>query len=72
MHFAFIIPALMIGNSLRIVITVLLYRLWGEIVLQNTWHIALGYAQIIFALTIFLVIGTVFSVPDEKKAEEKQ
>ena len=72
LHFAFIIPALMIGNSLRIVITVLLYRLWGEIVLQNTWHIALGYAQIIFALTIFLVIGTVFSVPDEKKAEEKQ
>ena len=72
LHFAFIIPALMIGNSLRIVITVLLYRLWGEIVLQNTWHIALGYAQIIFALVIFLVIGTVFSIPNEKKAEEKR
>ena len=69
LHFAFIIPSIIIGNSLRIVLTVLFYRLWGEVVLQNTWHIALGYVQIVFALLIFLAIGRLFRF-DEKTAEE--
>ena len=72
LHFAFIIPAIMIGNSLRIILTVLLYRLWGDVVLQNFWHIMLGYTQIIFALAIFLVVGKILSIPDEKKKEGQQ
>ena len=72
LHFAFIIPTIIIGNSLRIVLTVLLYKQLGEVVLQNTWHIALGYVQIILALLLFVVIGKLFAVPDRKNAEEKQ
>lgn len=72
LHFAFIIPAVIVGNSLRIVLTVLLYRLCGETVLQNTWHIALGYVQIIFALLIFLAIGRLFITSASEKEEEKQ
>ena len=64
LHFAFFIPSVIIGNTLRIVLTVLLYRLWGESVLQNTWHIALGYVQIILALVIFLAVGRIFTVSD--------
>ena len=71
LHFAFIIPSIIIGNSLRIVLTILLYKLWGETILQNSWHIILGYGQIVFALLIFLLIGRIFRSVEEEKAEEK-
>ncbi len=72
LHFAFIIPAVIIGNSLRIVITVLLYKLVGEVVLFNSWHIALGYVQVILALVIFFAVGRVFLIETEKEAEDKK
>lgn len=71
LHFAFIIPALIAGNSLRIVLTVLLYKVAGETVLQDTWHITLGYVQIILALLIFLCIGKIFKIDSKKTAEDK-
>ena len=61
LHFAFIMPAIIIGNSLRIVLTVLLYRRWGECVLLGNWHIALGYVQIILALAVFIAGGRLFA-----------
>ena len=70
LHFAFIVPAIIIGNSLRIVLTVWLYKGMGEIVLQNSWHTVLGYVQIIFALLIFLLVGRIFIFADTKEAEE--
>ena len=72
LHFAFIMPSIIIGNSLRIVFTVLLYKVLGESVLQNTWHVGLGYVQIALAMLIFIAVGKIFAVPDGKAAEEKQ
>ena len=72
LHFAFIIPAVIIGNSLRIILTVLLFRMLGETVLENSWHVALGYSQIIFAMIFFLLIGKLFRLDNEKKAEVKK
>ena len=69
LHFAFVIPAIIIGNSLRIVLTVLLYRSFGEVVLQNTWHTLLGYVQIILALLIFLMIGKLFQSVSRNRTE---
>lgn len=69
LHFAFIIPSVMLGNSLRIALTVVLYKHIGEAVLQNTWHIALGYVQIILALLIFLAFGKVFYAADSQTTE---
>jgi exosortase/archaeosortase family protein len=66
-HFAFIVPAVIAGNSLRIVLTLLLYQLWGAGILENTWHIALGYVQIILALLIFLAIGKLFRAAENDK-----
>ncbi len=71
LHFAFIVPSVIAGNSLRIVLTVLLYKLCGEAVLQNIWHTVLGYGQILFAVVIFLLIGKIFSVAGSKNAEEE-
>ena len=72
LHFAFIVPSVILGNALRIILTMLLYRVWGERVFENSWHTALGYSQIIFALLIFLAIGTVFTAADKKPKEVKQ
>ena len=58
--FAFVIPAIIIGNALRIVLTVFLYQLWGNVILGKFWHITLGYVQIILALVIFIAIGKLF------------
>ena len=71
LHFAFIVPSVIAGNSLRIVLTVLLYKLCGEAVLQNIWHTVLGYGQILFAVVIFLLIGKIFSAAGSKNAEEE-
>ena len=72
LHLAFIIPSIIIGNSLRIAVTVLLYKLLGEAVLMNTWHVALGYVQIVLALVIFLLVGRIFSFPENKMPTEVQ
>ena len=72
LHFAFIVPAIIAGNSLRIVLTVLLYRLFGECVFENIWHTALGYGQIIFALLIFLGIGALFCLAEKKPQEDRE
>ncbi len=72
LHFAFIIPAIIVGNSLRIVLTVMLYKVYGEMILQNSWHIALGYVQIILALLIFLAVGRIFRVDAENFRGDKQ
>ena len=71
LHFAFIIPAIIIGNTLRIVLTVLLFRVCGEAVLQGGWHVALGYVQIVLAFAIFMLIGKIFAEPNRKITEEK-
>ena len=71
LHFAFVVPSLIMGNSLRIFLTVVLYRWYGEIALQNTWHIALGYVQIGLALLIFLAVGKIFAVSDVPEKEER-
>lgn len=71
LHFAFIIPSIIAGNSLRIVITVLLYKILGECVLENLWHTLLGYTQIFSAIIIFLLIGRIFreNPPSQKEVE---
>ena len=68
LHFAFIIPSIIVGNCLRIVLTVLMYRIYGDPVLVGSWHVSLGYVQIVLALLIFLGIGRIFHL-EEKKSE---
>ena len=71
LHFAFIVPSIIIGNTLRIVLTVLLYQFCGSVILGKFWHITLGYVQIILALVIFLMIGKLFCSKPEKTEVEK-
>lgn len=72
LHFAFMIPSIIAGNTLRIVITVLLYKVFGGCVLENFWHTLLGLTQIFFAIIIFLLIGRIFreNPPVQKEVEQ--
>ena len=72
LHFAFMIPSIIAGNTLRIVITVLLYKVLGDCVLENLWHTLLGYTQIFFAMIIFLLIGTIFRENPPARKEDEQ
>ena len=72
LHFAFVIPSIIAGNSLRIVITVLLYKMLGGCVLENWWHTLLGYTQIFFAIIIFLLIGRIFRENPSVQKEDEQ
>lgn len=67
LHFAFVIPAMIMGNTIRIVLTVLLYHILGAVVLESMWHILLGYLQIILALMILLAVGELFRQKEESK-----
>ena len=70
-HFAFVIPSIIIANALRIVLTVLLFKMFGEVILGKFWHVALGYGQVIAALLIFVAVGNLFGTGPEKKQEDK-
>ncbi len=71
-HFAFVIPAIIVGNTVRIVLTVLLFRLFGEVVLESTWHLALGYVQLILAFLVFLAVGELFRSETRNSAGEEE
>ena len=71
-HFVFVIPSIIIANALRIVLTVILFKVFGEVVLEKFWHISLGYVQIIAALLIFVAVGKLFCSKPEKIEEEEK
>lgn len=72
LHFAFVFCAIIWGNTLRIVLTVILYKYFGNVVLENTCHTILGYLQIILAIVIFLAIGKVFTSVNKKVVEQEK
>lgn len=56
-HYLFLLPAIIIANSIRIILIIVLYRLLGEAVLVGSWHIALGYVQLFLALALIFAAG---------------
>ena len=56
-HYLFLIPSIILANSIRIDATILLYKLIGDTALNNTWHIGLGYAQVAVAVFLFFLVG---------------
>ena len=56
-HYLFLIPAIILANSIRIDFTILLYKVIGDTALNNSWHIGLGYAQVAVAVFLFFLVG---------------
>ena len=67
-HYAFLIPSIVIANAIRIILTIVLYKIIGEVVLNNTWHEGLGYAQVVLTVAIFFLVGSLLPENTEKGA----
>ena len=57
MHWACILPSLILANTLRLVVTVLLYTRFGDVILGEIWHRGLGYAQSVLTLVLLWFFG---------------
>ena len=56
-HYAFVIPSIILANAIRIILTIVLYKAGFEAVLNNTWHAGLGYAQVAITVALFFLVG---------------
>ena len=70
-HYLFLIPAIILANAIRIDLTIILYKTIGEVVLNNTWHEGLGYAQVVLTVALFFLVGTLLPENGEKAASCK-
>ena len=67
-HYFFIFPAVIIANSIRIIVTILLFYCIGEQVFNDTIHISLGYFQVVLVIVLFVIVRYVLP---EKRGEEQ-
>ena len=65
-HYAFLVPSIIIANAVRIILTITLYKAGYEAILNNTWHEGLGYAQVVLTVTLFFLVGSLLPEDDEK------
>lgn len=56
-HYAFIVPAVIIANIIRLMAVVLLYKTIGPRVLDTDWHAGLGYVQVLLTITCLWLFG---------------
>ena len=66
-HYAFLIPSIIIANAVRIILTIVLYKAGFTAILNNTWHEGLGYAQVVLAVALFFLVGCL--LPETEPAE---
>ena len=56
-HYAFLVPSIILANAVRIILTIVLFKVGFAAVLNNTWHEGLGYAQVVLAVALFFLVG---------------
>ena len=56
-HYAFLVPSIILANAVRIILTIVLFKAGFESVLNNTWHEGLGYMQVLLTVAIFFLVG---------------
>ena len=64
-HYAFLIPSIIVANAIRIVLTIVLYKAGFESVLNNTWHEGLGYMQVVLTVALFFLVGCLLPEDDD-------
>lgn len=72
LHYAFIIPAVILANAIRLIVVILLFKWLGNRVLYGYWHEGLGYMQVILTLIIFWYIGKLLIYLKKHHDEEKR
>lgn len=71
-QYCFILPAIIAANSIRIIVTILLYNYMGEEVLSGTWHQMLGFGQIAVTLIVLWGAGIIIrEITGENREKQK-
>jgi len=78
-HYSFLIPSIILANAVRIILTIALYKAGFTAILNNTWHEALGYGQVVLAVGLFFLVGCLLpeyeqpaaNGPEDSSAQEK-
>ena len=71
-HYAFLVPSIILANAIRIVLTIALYKAGFEAILNNAWHEGLGYAQVVLAVALFFLVGCLLPESEPPPPSEKQ
>ncbi len=69
-HWLLLLPIVILLNSLRLTITLLLYLGFGEVAFNNTVHITLGYAMVAAVTIVFWTCRSL--IPFSEKDEENK
>ena len=67
-HYAFLIPSIILANAVRIILTIVLYKAGFEAILNNTWHAGLGYAQVALTVALFFLVGNLLPETEPVKS----
>ena len=67
LHWATILPCVVLANAVRLIVTVLLVRAYGDVILGDTWHISLGWAQTVLAVVLLWLFGKAIAYIARKK-----
>ena len=59
-HYLFLLPIIIISNSIRIIVTILLFKAVGPVILENTWHATLGYCLVFACSFLIWYAGLLF------------
>ncbi|NMA21062.1 MAG: exosortase/archaeosortase family protein [Lentisphaerae bacterium] len=71
LHYLFILPAVVLVNSIRIIITILLYYKFGQRAFADPVHITLGYLLVIAVVILLWIIGPLFPDAEANSSEQK-
>ena len=70
LHWATILPCVVLANAVRLIATVLLLRTYGDVILGDAWHISLGWAQTVLAVVLLWLFGKAIAYVARKNVEE--
>ena len=59
LHWATILPCVVLANAVRLLVTILLVQSFGEVILGDTWHISLGWGQTALAVVLLWLFGRI-------------
>ncbi len=67
LHWTTILPCVVLANAVRLIVTVLLVRAYGDVILGDAWHVSLGWAQTVLAVGLLWLFGKAIAYVARKK-----
>lgn len=68
-HFCMFLPAVIAANVIRLVLTVVLFDRYGEVILADAWHHGLGWFQTVLVVLFIWGLGKLIRLATAEPAE---